>query len=457
MLNKNEEYVVNIIDNGFQGEGIAKINGIPVFINGAIKNEKIKIKILKVQKNFAYGKILEILERSKERVKPECITYNRCGGCALRHVSYEGTLKIKKEIVENCIYKALKRRVDVNNVIGMQSPVYYRNKLQYPVGIDNDKNPVMGVFSARTHNIVPTEKCYIQNEKCEEIAKDIFEFIKQNNISAYNEKTLKGTVRHIVIRIGVKTNEILVTIVLNDNDFKKEKEFIGFLTLKHPEVKSIVKNYNTKNTNIILGNKTEIIYGNGFIYDILGSYKFKISPLSFYQVNPLQTEILYNTAINYAIDGPSKRGEKNNVALDLYCGIGTIGIFASSHFKKVYGIEIIEDAIKDAKENAKINNIDNIEFYEGDVEEVLPKIISKNNLKPNTVFVDPPRKGLDDKTINTLLELEPERIVYISCKPSTLARDIAILEAKYKLKNVQPVDMFPYSYHIECVTVLKLK
>ena len=336
----------------------------------------------------------------------------------------------------------------------MENPLHYRNKLQYPVGLDKNNKPVMGVYSQRSHDIVPVNNCYIQNEECNKIANDIFEFIKQNNVSVYDEKTLKGTIRHIVIRIGIKTNEILVTLVVND-DKLKDKELVQYITQKHPEIKSIVKNFNTKNTNVILGDKTEVIYGTGYIYDILGEYKFKISPLSFYQVNPVQTEILYNTAMQFA--GVNETANKNNIALDLYCGIGTIGIFAAKYFKKIYGIEIIEEAIKDAKENAKINKIENAEFYAGDVEEVLPKIIEKENIKPNVVFVDPPRKGLDNKTIGVLKELKPEKIVYISCNPATLARDLALLDESYEIKEVQPVDMFPFSKHVENVTVLKIK
>jgi len=456
MLKKNEEYIVDVIDNGFQGEGIAKIDGITVFVDQAIKGEKIKIKILKVQTNFAYGKIIEILEKSSNRTNEDCTTYKKCGGCNLRHIKYKETLNIKKAVVENCMYKALKREVEVNDVIGMDNPLYYRNKLQYPVGIDKEQNVIMGVYSSRTHNIIPTKECFIQNKECQIIANDIFDFIKENNISAYNEETLKGTVRHIVIRIGVKTNEVLVTLVLNDNNFKKEKELIEFLTKKHTNIKSIVKNFNTKNTNVILGDKTEVIYGDGYIYDILGDYKFKISPLSFYQVNPIQTEILYGTAIQ-SVGVDAHIDTNNNIALDLYCGIGTIGIFASRYFKKVYGIEIVEQAIEDAKYNAKLNNIDNIEFFAGDVEKVLPKIIERDNLKPNVVFVDPPRKGLDKKTIEVLQELEPSKIIYISCNPATLARDISLLEEKYELKTVQPVDMFPYTSHIENITILELK
>ena len=309
----------------------------------------------------------------------------------------------------------------------------------------------MGVYSERTHNIIETNNCFIQNKECQEIANDIFKFIKENNISVYNEKTLKGTIRHIIIRIGIETNELLVTLVVNDKNLKKEKELVDFILNKHKNIKSIVKNFNNKNTNVILGRKTETIYGDGFIYDILGEYKFKISPVSFYQVNPIQTKILYNTAIKY-LDK-----QNNEIALDLYCGIGTIGIFASKYFKKVYGIEIIEEAIEDANYNSKINKIDNIKFFTGDVEKILPQIINKEEFKPNVVFVDPPRKGLDINTINLLKNLKPEKIIYISCNPATLARDLCVLEQVYKIQVIQPVDMFPYTTHVECVCALKLK
>lgn len=456
MLEKNQIYQVKIIDDGYQGEGIAKIDNFPIFIQGAIKGEEVKIKILKVQSSFAYGKIIEIIKQAKNRVESECKVYNKCGGCNLRHIDYEYTLTIKKAIVQNCLYKALNKNIEVKDVIGMKKPMFYRNKLQYPIGLNKNKQAVMGVYSNRTHNIVPVSKCYIQNEICNEIANDIFEFINKNNISVYDEVTLKGTVRHIVIRIGVKTNEILVTIVVNDNNLKKDKELVEYITKKYPNIKTIVKNYNTKNTNVILGDRNEIIYGSGYIYDILGEYKFKISPLSFYQVNPIQTEILYNTAIK-SIEKNSLADKQIDIALDLYCGIGTIGIFASKYFKKVYGIEKVKQAIDDAKENAKINNVENIEFHVGDVEEILPQILKNINKTPNVVFVDPPRKGLDNKTIDVLKKIQPEKIIYISCNPATLARDLKELEEKYLIKEIQPVDMFPYTSHVECVVAMILK
>ena len=456
MIKKNEEYIVEILDNGCNGEGIAKIEGFPVFIENAIKGEKIKIKILKVLKNFSYGKIIEILETSSNRKEPDCKTYKKCGGCRLRHMTYEKTLELKKSIVQNSINKNVKQEVKVNDVIGMENPYFYRNKLQYPIGFV-EKEKVMGVYSERSHDIIPTTNCMIQNKLCQDVANATFEYIKENKVKVYDENYLKGTIRHLVIRAGLKTNEILLTLVVNDKGFKEfEEDFVEYMIIKFPEIKSIVLNYNSEKTNVILGNKCETIYGRGYIYDILGEYKFKISPLSFYQVNPIQTEILYNTAIN-TVWVPQQGDTKEQIALDLYCGIGTIGIFASKYFKKVYGIEIVEDAIKDAKENAKINNIENIEFYAGDVEQILPKIIEKENIKPNVVFVDPPRKGLDVNTINVLKKIMPEKIIYISCNPATLARDLNLLEEKYNIESIQPVDMFPWTSHVECVVALNLR
>ena len=449
-IKKNQEYIVEIVDQGYQGEGIAKIDNMPVFIQGAIKGERVKILIVKVQTSYAFGKILEIMETSKNRVEEDCETFSKCGGCSLRHISYEETLRIKTEIVRNSLYKELKKEVEVNECIGMKDPIGYRNKLLYPVSINKEGKPVIGIYAQRTHDIIETKKCYIQNTQCEIIAKDIFEFLVENKIEIYNEKTLKGTLRHIVVRIGIKTNEIMCILVLNKDKLAKEKELVEYIVKKYPNIKTIVKNINSENTNVILGNENKTIYGEGYIYDILGEFKFKISPLSFYQVNPIQTEVLYNTAIEYA----KLTGEET--VFDLYCGVGTIGIFASKKAKKVYGIEIIEDAIKDANENAKINNINNIEFLVSDVGADLVSALIEEKT-PDAIFIDPPRKGCDKATIETLLEVLPKKIVYISCNPATLARDINLLQEKYLLEKVQPVDMFPYTHHIETACLLKLK
>lgn len=452
-IQKNQEYIVEIIDNGFEGEGIAKVDGFTVFIPNAIKGEKMKILIVKVNKNFAYGKILEILEPSQMRVEEDCKTYKLCGGCNLRHIKYEDTLKIKKAIIQNCLYKELKRDVKVNDVIGMEEPQFYRNKLIYPVGTNKNNETIMGVFANRSHNIVAVNECFIQDKINQEIANAVLEIIKIHNIKPYNEENRNGNIRHIIIKRGKQTDDVMVILVCNENSKNTafEKDLIKILTEKYPQIKSIVKNINNKNTNVIMGDKNINLFGDGYILDKLDNYVFKISPHSFYQVNPVQTTKLYNKAIEFG------DLSKDDVVLDLYCGIGTISIFLAKFVKKVIGIEIVETAIKDAKENAKLNNIDNIDFYAGDVEKILPKALKTIDTTPSVIFVDPPRKGLDMNTIRNIKNIKPKKIVYISCNPATLARDIALLDENYKLKDVQPVDMFCYTSHIETISVLELK
>lgn len=450
-IQKNHEYVVEIIDNGYEGEGIAKIDGITVFVPGAIKGERIKILIVKVLSSHAFGKILEILEPSKERQEADCVTYKRCGGCNLRHIKYNATLEMKQNAVQSLVNKTLKTKVKVQETIGMENPFHYRNKAQYPIGINKEGEPVIGVFAQRTHEVIPMEKCLIQNPKSEEIAKFILKFIKDNKISVYNEKTGKGLFRHIVIKVGIKTNEIMCILIINGKTIPKEAQLIQELTSKFPQIKTIVKNINMKNTNVILGKENINIYGNGYIEDVLGEYTFRISPLSFYQVNPVQAEKLYNLGVKMA------QITKQDTVFDLYCGIGTITLFMSKYAKKVYGIEIVEEAIEAAKENAKINNVDNTEFYAGDVEVVLDDLINNKGISADIVMFDPPRKGLDRNSINNILKIKPKKIVYISCNPATLIRDLAFFEEHYDIKTIVPVDMFPFSSHVECVAVLKLK
>lgn len=450
-VEKNKEYIVKIIDNGFEGEGIAKIDNFTIFVSGAIKGETVKILILKVLSSHAYGKILEFIEKADSRQSEDCETYKRCGGCNLRHIKYEDTLKIKQNAVQSLVNKTLKNKIEVKETIGMENPLYYRNKAQYPIGLNKENEPIMGVFAQRTHEIIPINKCFIQSPISEEIAKYIVEFIKENKISVYNEKTGKGLFRHIVIKVGIKTNEIMCILVINGNKIPKENLLVSNLTHKYPNIKTIVKNINTKNTNVILGNENNIIFGDGYIKDILGDYTFKISPLSFYQVNPVQAEKLYNIGVEAA------KITKNDVVFDLYCGIGTISLFMAKFAKKVYGVEIVEQAIIDANENARLNDVNNVEFIAGDTEFILDELINCKNIIPNVVMVDPPRKGLDNNSIDNILKIRPNRFVYISCNPATLARDLAKFEDVYDIVEIQPVDMFPFTSHIETVTLLTLK
>lgn len=449
-IRKNQIYEVEIIDNGFEGEGIAKIDGFTIFIPNAIKGEKVRIKILKVLSSHAFGKIEEFIEKSDYREMLDCDTYLKCGGCAMRHINYEKTLEIKKNAVLS-VFKKQGLNVKVNETIGMEKPYYYRNKLQYPLGVDNNGNAVMGVFAQRSHRVIETEKCMIQNEVLQEIASGIFDFVKEKNIPVYNEIKGTGQIRHLVLRIGIKTNEVMVTIVSNEEKIKCENELVEFIKEKYRNVKTIVKNINSYNTNVILGKKNVVLFGDGYIYDELLGFKFKISPMSFYQVNPIQTEILYSKAIEAA----GLTGKET--VFDLYCGIGTIGICASNKIKKLYGIETVPEAIEDAKKNASLNNIKNSEFFVGDVEKALPEFIDKNHVNADVVFVDPPRKGCDKTAIETILSIEPKKIIYVSCNPATLARDLKEFSAKYEIKEVTPVDMFPFTSHVECCSVLYLK
>lgn len=456
-VKKNEAYTVDIIDQGYEGEGIAKIEGYTIFIPEVIKEEKCKILILKTTKSHAFGKVLETIKPSKDRVEAECFTYQKCGGCSLRHMNYEATLQLKREIVQNLVDKTLEHKVEVKQTIGMKEPYHYRNKAQYPIRYDKQGNITTGVFANRTHDIIPMKGCKIQHPISEYMAKLVVNFLKENNITAYQEETNKGVLRHVVIKIGKKTKEVMCVLVVNRKEIPKEKESVNYLLQnfkeEYPEytLKTIVKNINTKNTNVILGNQNITLYGDGYIYDQLGDYTFKISPMSFYQVNPVQTEILYNEAIKGA------NIQKDDIVLDLYCGIGTIGIYASAFAKQVYGIEIVEQAIEDAKENAKENNIENIEFICGDVELALEDLLNSKKVQPNVILVDPPRRGLDNTTIQNILKVQPTKMIYISCNPATMVRDLKQLEEKYETKGIQPVDMFPFTNHVECVTVLQLK
>lgn len=450
-VKKNEEYIVNIIDNGFEGEGITKIDGFTIFVPNAIKGEEVKILIVKVLTSHAYAKLIEIIKKSENRIEPDCATYKRCGGCNLRHLSYDATLDLKQNIVQNLVKKNLKSCVSVNKTWGMGNPYNYRNKLQYPVGKDKNGNIIVGVFANRTHEIIKTEECLIQNKKANEIAKFIVQLAKKYDISVYDENNQQGLLRHIVIKTGIRTNEIMVILVINGDSLSYQENFLNELKNKYNEIESIVLNINKKNTNVILGDKNINLLGNGYIKDILGDYYFRISPLSFYQVNPVQAEALYNIAIE------GLNITKQDVVFDLYCGIGTISIFASKYAKKVYGVEIVEQAIKDAKWNSEFNKIENTKFIAGDTEKVIDDLINNKKIIPNIVIVDPPRKGLDRNTINNIIKIHPKKIAYISCNPATLVRDLAYLEDMYKIEMIQPVDMFPWTSHVECVAVLELK
>ena len=450
-IQKNDEFIVDIIDYGYEGEGIAKHKDFTIFVPGALKGERVKIHIVKILTSYAYAKVVEIIKPSKKRAEIDCALFGKCGGCQLRHMTYDESLSVKEGIVQNLVNKTLSNKIKVNPIVAMGNPYDYRNKAIYPVGFDKDHKPQIGSYKQRSHQIISGSSCLIQNEISEKIANAIHYYIIQNNVSVYDEETMEGLLRHVIIKMGFRSHEVMVILVINGDKFPKEKTFCKYLLSEFPEIKTIVTNINKKNTNVILGEKNVTIYGEGYIFDNLGDFTFKISPNSFYQINPVQTEVLYLEAIEQA------NLTKDDIVYDLYCGIGTIGIFLADRVKKVYGIEIVDEAIKMAEENAEINNIKNIEFYCGDVEKIFMKLLRKNNIYPDVIFVDPPRKGLDKKTIDNLKAIESNRIIYISCNPATLIRDVKLLETKYEVKSISPVDMFPFTSHVESICLLEIK
>ncbi|MGU8583339.1 23S rRNA (uracil(1939)-C(5))-methyltransferase RlmD [Clostridium perfringens] len=452
MVEKNKEYIFDIISQGYEGEGIAKIdNKYPIFIEGALKGEKVKVRIVKVNKNFAYGKLMEVLEASEERVNPPCAIYKRCGGCKLQHASYKAQLDFKWDRVKDCVSKIGKLDPSiVKYPLGMESPWRYRNKVQLPIGLINGEVKI-GFFAPRSHDIIDMESCLIQDEIGDKVVKLTREWIEKFNIRPYNvdgEYDEKGVVRHIMIRRGFTTNEVMIVLVTNGEKLPHKEEFVDLMVKNIPGIKSVIQNINSKKTNVILGLESKTLWGEDTISDYIGDFRFNISLLSFFQVNPIQTEVLYGKALEYAnLTG-------NEEVFDAYCGTGTITLFLSQKAKKVYGVEIIPQAIDNAWINAKENKVDNVEFFVGESEVVIPDLINKG-VKADVVVVDPPRKGCDKKLLDAITNIDAKKIVYVSCDPSTLGRDLAILEENgYKTLEVQPVDMFPNTSHVENVAKL---
>ncbi|HAT4308424.1 TPA: 23S rRNA (uracil(1939)-C(5))-methyltransferase RlmD [Clostridium perfringens] len=452
MVEKNKEYIFDIISQGYEGEGIAKIdNKYPIFIEGALKGEKVKVRIVKVNKNFAYGKLMEVLEASEERVNPLCSIYKRCGGCKLQHASYKAQLDFKWDRVKDCVSKIGKLDPSiVKYPLGMENPWRYRNKVQLPIGLINGEVKI-GFFAPRSHDIIDMESCLIQDEIGDKVVKLTREWIEKFNIRPYNvdgEYDEKGIVRHIMIRRGFTTNEVMVVLVTNGEKLPHKEEFVDLMVKNIPGIKSIIQNINSKKTNVILGLESTTLWGEDTISDYIGDFRFNISPLSFFQVNPTQTEVLYGKALEYAnLTG-------NEEVFDAYCGTGTITLFLSQKAKKVYGVEIIPQAIDNAWINAKENKVENVEFFVGESEVVIPDLINKG-VKADVVVVDPPRKGCDKKLLDAITNIDTKKIVYVSCDPSTLGRDLKVLEENgYKTLEVQPVDMFPNTAHIENVAKL---
>ena len=436
-------------DYTYDGKGIVKKDNRVIFVDGVIKGEEVEIEIIYESKNQTLGKLIKIIKSSPDRVKPFCPLAKDCGGCALQHIQYKKQLEFKTNHVQDCINKFSKLNIKVENCIGMENPFNYRNKSQVPFSMEK-KQICYGFYKENTHKIIQMDSCSIQTKDADDILKTIKDLMKKYRLNAYEEDKRKGILRHALIKKGFSTNQIMVVLITNVNSFPNRKELVKDLVKAHPNIKTVIQNINTRDTNVILGEKESVLYGSGYIEDILLGVKFKISSKSFYQVNPIQTATLYSKAIELADLKPTDR------VLDTYCGIGTIGLIASRNVGEVIGVEIVADAIKDAKSNASINKIENANFVLEDASNFMVDL-AKTSEKMDVVFVDPPRKGCDDRFLSSIMKLAPKKIVYISCNPSTLARDLGILKEKYETKTIQPVDMFPHTYHVETIALLHLK
>ncbi len=468
-MNKNEIVKVNITDLGTDGEGIGRSDGFTLFVKGAVPGDEVEAHILKVKKNLGYAKIENIIKPSSDRVEPKCPVAARCGGCQIQQIAYEKQLEVKKKKVYDCLTRlggVEPTEFDkcFEGIIGMEEPWHYRNKAQYPVGIDRDGNPKIGFYAYHSHSIIENDKCEIEKLLCSLILRDLRMVISRFNIAPYDEAIGKGVLRHCLIRTGFATGEVMVCLVINASGkelrkWKADSEPMNMLVKSLREdisssgckFVSLCVNVNTGNTNVILGDKLFPVYGPTYINDMIGNLIFRISPKAFYQVNPVQTKKLYDKALEYAeLTG-------SETVWDLYCGIGTISLFLAKKAGKVYGIEIVPEAVENAKENARLNNISNAEFFCGAAEDALPKLNRnmKDAEKCDVVVVDPPRKGCDEKLLDTVVKMSPHRLVYVSCDPATLGRDVKYLTAHgYTLQKACAVDQFCHSMHIESVCLL---
>ena len=479
---KNEEYIADIVGLGHDGEGVGRVNGFTLFIQGALPGEKVRAKVLKVKKQYGYAKLLEIIEASPDRIDAPCPIYKQCGGCQLQHLSYDAQLRWKRQLVIDNLERIGKLRVAgaraesgaaemeavadagvgagsggtmaegivVHPTLGMSDPWRYRNKAQVPIGLAaGEEGGLIGGFYAQgSHRIIDMEACLIQHENNDALVAAVKRIAGELGIRPYNEETGKGMLRHVIARYGFNTGEIMVVLVTNGRDIPRRDELVGLIREAIPDVRSICQNVNRQQTNVIFGDETRVLWGSEVIYDTIGDIRFAISARSFYQVNPVQTEVLYRKALDYA----GLSGEE--IVIDAYCGIGTISLFLAQKAREVYGVEIVPEAIEDAKRNALVNEIRNVRFEVGGAEVVIPEW-KRQGIAPDVIVVDPPRKGCDAALLETILAMRPERVVYVSCNPSTLARDLRVLEdGGYCTVEVQPVDMFPHTTHIENVALI---
>ncbi|MEC0370079.1 23S rRNA (uracil(1939)-C(5))-methyltransferase RlmD [Paenibacillus chibensis] len=482
-VEKNDVAVIDIIGMNHDGEGVGRAEGYTLFVAGALPGEKVRVKVLKTKKQYGYAKLLELVEASPDRIAAPCPIYDQCGGCQLQHMDYAAQLAWKRQLVVDNLMRIGKLQVAgepelrapqpvegadaasqapaiaagsaeqgilVHATAGMNEPWRYRNKAQVPMGV-TEGGLVGGFYARGSHRIIDMEACLIQHESNDEVVARVKAIGRRLGISAYDEESGQGLLRHVVVKVAFRTGEMMIVLVTNGDKIPHADEWVQEIEAQLPSVVSICQNVNTKQTNVIFGDTTRVLWGREVIYDYIGDVKFAISARSFYQVNPAQTEVLYGKTVEYA----QLTGKKN--VIDAYCGIGTISLFLAQHAGKVYGVEIVPEAIEDARRNAELNGMHNVTFEVGASEDVIPAWKEQGTLA-DVIVVDPPRKGCDPKLLETILEMKPERVVYVSCNPSTLARDLRVLEdGGYRTVEVTPVDMFPHTVHVESVALLVKK
>ncbi|MDR0266638.1 23S rRNA (uracil(1939)-C(5))-methyltransferase RlmD [Paenibacillus sp.] len=483
---KNDEVVIDIIGMNHDGEGVGRAEGYTLFVAGALPGEKVRVKVLKTKKQYGYAKLLELVEASPDRIGAPCPIYDQCGGCQLQHMDYVAQLAWKRQLVVDNLTRIGKLQVSgesvlrstltpsevqedggaegtskvsdtgvgssqqgiqVHATLGMNEPWRYRNKAQVPIGV-TEGGLVGGFYARGSHRIIDMETCLIQHEDNDEVVARVKSIGRKLGISAYDEETGQGLLRHVVVKVAFRTGEMMIVLVTNGDKIPQMDAWIQEIREQLPSVASICQNVNKKQTNVIFGDLTRVLWGSEVIYDYIGDVKFAISARSFYQVNPAQTEVLYGKTVEYA----QLTGKET--VIDAYCGIGTISLFLAQHAGKVYGVEIVPEAIEDARRNAELNGMNNVTFEVGASEDVIPAW-KEQGIEADVIVVDPPRKGCDPRLLETILEMKPERVVYVSCNPSTLARDLRMLEdGGFRTVEVTPVDMFPHTVHVESVALL---
>jgi 23S rRNA (uracil1939-C5)-methyltransferase len=449
VVKKNDQVEITIDAIGSEGEGIGRYQGYTLFVKDTVMGDVALVQVMKTGKTYGYARLVRLITPSEFRTEPKCPIAAKCGGCQLMHVNYDKQLEYKQDKVRGCLTRIGGfSDVRMEPICGMEEPYHYRNKSQFPVGRAKDGSIAIGFYAGRTHSIIDTSHCYIGAEVNEEILSFLRTFIEKYRIEPYDEQTHRGLLRHILTRVGYSSKEIMVCLVINGKKLPYQEELIQGLR-QIEGMKSICLNVNKEKTNVILGNQIIPLWGEPYITDSIGEIRYQISPLSFYQVNPIQTKKLYDIALDYA----DLHGEET--VWDLYCGIGTISLFLAQRAKQVYGVEIIPQAIEDAKKNAALNGITNAEFFVGAAEEVLPKKYQEERIHADVIVVDPPRKGCEQSLLDTILAMSPKRVVYVSCDPATLARDLKYLcEKDYRLEKVRAVDQFGHSVHVETVALM---